>query len=204
MRTGIVLVAALCTAVGCGGGSDTASNTATDAAPTTAGSEVTNRQVGVLAAVDVADVAFTYDPEAAPPGAELELEVVEGEGTTTVRLTAARLQPDRGYAVHAHTDPCGKTGADAGPHYQHEVDPKATPDQPSTDPAYANPRNEIWLDLTTDGEGNGTAETTVPFDFGDRVPASIVLHEHPTTATEPGKAGTAGGRVACFTAPFRG
>jgi Cu-Zn family superoxide dismutase len=200
MRIGIVLLAALCTAVGCGGSDGDAAGPESTA---TSESAVTNRQVGVLAEVSDADVAFTYDPAAAPPGAELELEVSEGQGTTTVRLLAERLQADRGYAVHAHTDPCGETGADAGPHYQHEVDPNATPDKPSTDPAYANPRNEIWLDLTTDGEGNGTAETTVPFDFGDRVPASIVLHEKPTTATEPGQAGTAGGRVACFTAPFR-
>ncbi|MFD7655949.1 superoxide dismutase [Actinosynnema sp. NPDC059797] len=201
MRMGIVLVAALCTTAGCGGsGTDAAGPEST----ATSESAVTNRQVGVLAEVSEADTAFTYDPTAAPPGAELELEVFEGDGTTTVRLTASQLQPDRGYAAHAHTDPCGKTGADAGPHYQHEQDPNATPDQPSTDPAYANPQNEIWLDLATDGEGNGTAETTVPFDFGDRVPASIVLHEMPTTATEPGKAGTAGGRLACFTAPFRG
>ncbi|QFZ19374.1 superoxide dismutase family protein [Saccharothrix syringae] len=203
MRIRLVLVAALCTAAGgiagCGGGTDTAAPEST----TTSESAVTNRLVGVLATVDDADTAFTYEPEAAPVGAELELEVSEGEGTTTVRLDADRLQPDRGYAVHAHTDPCGKTGADAGPHYQHQVDPNATPDKPSTDPAYANPRNEIWLDLKTDGQGNGSAETTVPFDFGDRVPASIVLHEKPTTATEPGQAGTAGGRLACFTAPFR-
>ncbi|GAA1303771.1 hypothetical protein GCM10009634_63970 [Saccharothrix xinjiangensis] len=201
MRMGIVLVAALCTTVGCGGsGTDAAGPEST----ATSESAVTNRQVGVLAEVSEADTAFTYDTTAAPPGAQLELEVFEGDGTTTVRLTASQLQPDRGYAAHAHTDPCGKTGADAGPHYQHEQDPGATPDQPSTDPAYANPQNEVWLDLATDGEGNGTAETTVPFDFGDRVPASVVLHEMPTTATEPGKAGTAGGRVACFTAPFRG
>lgn len=192
----VIVVAALCAAAGCGGGG-------TAEPGQSKSEEVVTRQVGVLAAVDSADTAFTYDPDAAPAGAELELEVIEGEGTTTVRLTADRLQPDRGYAAHAHTEPCGKEGADAGPHYQHEVDPAANPERPSVDPAYANPRNEVWLDLATDGQGNGGAETTVPFTFGDRVPASIVLHEHPKTETEQGKAGSAGGRVACFTAPFR-
>ncbi|WP_447007674.1 superoxide dismutase [Saccharothrix isguenensis] len=201
MRT-VVVVSALCVAVGCG----TVACGGEPAQPDPTGAsepEVSSRQIGVLAPVDAADAAFTYDPDAAPTGARLELEVSEGEGTTTVRLTAELLQPDRGYAVHAHTEPCGLTGSDAGPHYQHEVDPAATPERPSVDPAYANPRNEIWLDLTTDGQGNGSAETTVPFAFGDRVPASIVLHEEPKTSTEQGRAGSAGGRVACFTAPFR-
>ncbi|MEU4743831.1 superoxide dismutase family protein, partial [Actinosynnema sp. NPDC023658] len=165
--------------------------------------KVTSRETGVLAPPEAADTAFTYDQEAAPTGAELELEVIEGDGTTTVRLDADVLQPDRGYAAHAHTEPCGKDGADAGPHYQHEVDPAATPERPSVDPAYANPQNEIWLELTTDGQGNGAAETTVPFVFDDRLPASIVLHEHPKTETAQGRAGSAGARIACLTATFR-
>ncbi|MFJ6676627.1 superoxide dismutase [Actinosynnema sp. NPDC091369] len=192
----VIVVAVLCAAVACGG----------DAGPGDVKSseeEVGTREIGVLAPVDAAVTAFTYDQDAAPPGAELELEVIAGDDATTVRLSADLLQPDRGYAAHAHTDPCGKKGTDAGPHYQHEVDPAATPERPSVDPAYANPRNEIWLELKTDAQGNGTAETTVPFTFGDRTPASIVLHEHPTTETEQGRAGSAGGRIACFTAPFR-
>jgi Cu-Zn family superoxide dismutase len=156
MRT-VIVVAGLCAvvgaAVGCGGEPAEPGRTGTSEP------KVTSRQIGVLAPVESADTAFTYDQDAAPPGAQLELEVMEGEGTTTVRLTVELLQPDRGYAVHAHTEPCGVTGADAGPHYQHEVDPAAAPDRPSVDPAYANPRNEIWLDLTTDGQGNGSAET---------------------------------------------
>jgi Cu-Zn family superoxide dismutase len=200
MRT-VIVVAGLCAvvgaAVGCGG--EPAEPGRTGASEP----KVTSRQIGVLAPVDSADTAFTYDQAAAPPGAQLELEVMEGAGATTARLTVELLQPDRGYAVHAHTEPCGVTGTDAGPHYQHEIDPAATPDRPSVDPAYANPQNEIWLDLTTDGQGNGSAETTVPFVFDDRVPSSIVLHEQPKTATEQGRAGSAGGRVACFTAPFR-
>jgi superoxide dismutase, Cu-Zn family len=192
----VIVVAALCVAAACGGDPGPG-----DAKP--AENEVGTREIGVLAPVEAADTAFTYDREAAPPGAELELEVIEGDGTTTVRLSADLLQPDRGYAAHAHTDPCGKNGTDAGPHYQHEIDPAATPERPSVDPAYANPRNEIWLELTTDGKGNGVAETTVPFVFGDRTPSSIVLHEQPKTATEQGRAGSAGGRIACFTAPFR-
>ncbi|PSL51651.1 Cu-Zn family superoxide dismutase [Saccharothrix carnea] len=192
----VIVVAVLCAAVACG--EDLGPGDAQSSAD-----EVSTREIGVLAPPEAADSAFTYDQEAAPAGAELQLEVLEGDGATTVRLSAELLQPDRGYAVHAHTDPCGRNGTDAGPHYQHEVDPAATPERPSVDPAYANPQNEIWLELTTDGQGNGLAETTVPFTFDDRVPASIVLHEQPTTATGHGRAGSAGARLACFTAPFR-
>jgi Cu-Zn family superoxide dismutase len=42
----------------------------------------------------------------------------------------------------------------------------------------------------------------VPFALGDRRPASVIVHEAERTATEPGKAGTAGARVACLSVPF--
>jgi Cu-Zn family superoxide dismutase len=64
------------------------------------------------------------------------------------------------------------------------------------------------LDLVTDGEGNGKTTAKVPFDFTDRVnnvlraPDSVVVHEQETTATGPGEAGKAGGRIACMTVPF--
>jgi superoxide dismutase, Cu-Zn family len=157
---------------------------------------------GTLAPPEQARDAVTYDPALAPVGARISVEAGESEGATQVRLEVDGLLPNRGYAAHAHARPCGSTGAAAGPHFQNEVDPAATPEQPSTDPAYANPRNEIWLDLRTDDAGHGEASTEVPFVFGDRAPASVVIHEAEATATEPGVAGTAGGRVACLNVPF--
>ena len=76
------------------------------------------------------------------------------------------------------------------------------PVQPSVDPAYANPQNEVWLDLTTDGEGAGSATTTVAWGF-ERAPRaqSVVIHAMPT-ATGAGRAGTAGDRAACVTVAF--
>ena len=76
-------------------------------------------------------------------------------GATEVRLDVDGLLPNRGYAAHAHVNACGPTGDVAGPHFQNQVDPAAAPGKPSTDPAYANPQNEIWLDLRTDGDGAG-------------------------------------------------
>ncbi|MFC5063238.1 superoxide dismutase [Actinomycetospora atypica] len=163
-------------------------------------SEVRRASGGPLAAPGTPTAtAVTYDPAAAPPGADVTVEMVRAEADTSVALTVSGLRPDRGYAAHLHTRPCGPTGADAGPHFQNRVDPAATPQQPSSDPAYANPQNEFWLDVRTDAAGAGQTQRTVPFALTDRLPASLVLHEKEMTATAPGQAGTAGGRLACVT-----
>jgi len=158
---------------------------------------------GTLAAADHGSGAVTYNPAVAPEGARLAATVSDGDdGGTIVTLEAEGLLPDRRYAVHAHVKPCGSTGADAGPHFQNPPDPAAGPDHPSTDPAYANPENEVWLDLHTDADGDGQAETEVPFAFEEnRSPRSLVVHEAETTDTHAGHAGTAGGRAACITLP---
>ncbi|MEV1292760.1 superoxide dismutase [Pseudonocardia sp. NPDC049635] len=143
--------------------------------------------------------AYTYDTELAPVGATMEVTSVESEGSTTTTLRVTGLQPNRTYGSHAHTRACTpEDGADAGPHYQFSEDPVT----PSVDPAYANPQNEIWLDLTTDETGAGESTSTVPWTFpDDRRAESVVLHEEPT-ATHAGHAGTAGGRPACVTVDF--
>lgn len=148
--------------------------------------------------------AVTYDPNQVPEGATMAVSTGTAGPSTAVRLEVSGLAPERGYAAHAHVNPCGPTGDVAGPHFQNVPDPAAGPDTPSTDPAYANPRNEIWLDLRTDEDGNGEATATVPFVFAGRAPGSVVLHEAMATATEPGTAGSAGGRLACLTVPFGG
>ena len=117
--------------------------------------------------------------------------------------TSTGLLPNRGYAAHAHVNACGPTGDAAGPHFQNQVDPAAAPGKPSTDPAYANPQNEIWLDLRTDGNGDGESRAEVPFVFTGRAPASVIIHEAEATATASGQAGSAGPRLACITVPFR-
>jgi Cu-Zn family superoxide dismutase len=126
---------------------------------------------------------------------------IDGDGRTTVSLDVSGMLPNRGYAAYVHAKPCGATGADAGPHYQNRVDPAATPEKPSSDPAYSNPQNEVWLDLRTDASGEGSSEVDVPFTFTDRRPGSVVIHEAEMTAMAPGQAGMAGGRLACLTIP---
>ena len=143
--------------------------------------------------------AITYDPKVVPPGATAQLTIARTAGGTTVRLTAAGLVPRRAYGAHLHTRPCTATPDDAGPHFQHSPDPKAAASPPSVDPAYANPRNEVWLDFTADARGTGTAGTNQNWTFDEIEPArSLVLHaEH--TRTAAARAGTAGPRVACLT-----
>lgn len=157
---------------------------------------------GTLAAPNATGKAITYNPELAPIGAVTTgiLTVIPlPNGSTRAQLTVFGLLPNRGYAAHAHVNACGATGAAAGPHFQNHLDPAATPQQPSSDPQYANPSNEIWLDLRTNSAGASTSRTTVPFTFTDRAPGSIVIHEAMQTSTGPGQAGKAGARIACLT-----
>jgi Cu-Zn family superoxide dismutase len=145
--------------------------------------------------VHVSGELTVHDPALAPVGSEASVLSWAGpDGGTVVLLRTEGLLPNRAYGAHAHTKPCGPAAADSGPHFQH------VPGDP-TDPAFANPDNEIWLDFTTDAHGSGLAAAHVDWTFTDRRPASVVIHaEH--THTDPGHAGTAGARLACLTVPF--
>lgn len=137
--------------------------------------------------------AITYHQPEIPKGAKA-VTVVKNEGNgTTVSLKVEGLVPNRAFGAHVHVNICGKSGDLAGPHYQNKKDPV----QPSVDPAYANPKNEVWLDFKTDQDGNGQAESTVDWKFRPGEGRSIVIHVMPTM-TEKGKAGTAGERLACI------
>ncbi|WP_181775225.1 superoxide dismutase family protein [Amycolatopsis pittospori] len=140
----------------------------------------------------------SYKPELVPPGARAHVFGLTSKASgTSVAVLVTGLLPGREYGAHAHTNPCGATGDLAGPHYQNVEDPV----KPSVDPAYANPRNEIWLDLTADATGRGVAVSKVDWTFGARRANSIVIHET-HTHTDPGHAGTAGARLACVTVGF--
>ena len=136
---------------------------------------------------------ISYDPRV-PAGSRVDVVAGPVDGGTVVLMRVRGLLPDRDYGAHAHVNPCGPAPTDAGPHYQHVQGG-------ATDPAFANPDNEIWLDFTTDEHGAAEVKTRVQWQFGERRPGSIVLHEE-HTHTEQGHAGTAGARLACFTVPF--
>jgi Cu-Zn family superoxide dismutase len=142
--------------------------------------------------------AVTYDRDLVPVGSRVAVSAKSDDGTTTVRLALRGLQPDRRYGAHVHSEPCGDTGASAGPTFQNVVDPV----QPSVDPVYANPQNEIWLDFRADEAGAGSSQTTVDWGFtADRRAKSVVVHAWPTE-TEAGRAGSAGSEVGCVTIQF--
>jgi Cu-Zn family superoxide dismutase len=145
--------------------------------------------------------AITYDETAVPEGATSDVQVRTQEGRTEVQFIGTSLEGGRDFGAHVHTQPCGDDPADSGPHYQNEVDPAATGDEPSNDPAYANPENEVWLDFTTDDDGNAQATSTVDWEFREGEARSLVLHDHHTKTGE-GEAGTAGDRLACVTVDF--
>jgi superoxide dismutase, Cu-Zn family len=139
----------------------------------------------------------TYDESLVPAGAQLAVLGFSGTTSSTVLLHTRGLLPSRQYGAHVHVKPCGASPSDSGPHFQNEIDPV----QPSVDPAYANPRNEVWLDFTTDEQGGGVVSANVPWAFGDRTASSVVVHAT-STHTEPGHAGTAGARLACLNVTF--
>lgn len=141
--------------------------------------------------------AVTHDPKVVPPGAMARVTEKAANGKTTITLTVSGMLPNRGYGAHVHIRPCGVHPEDSGPHYQHQQDPKT----PSTDPSFANPSNEVWLDFATTASGEGFATATLDWTFDARRPHSVVIHAM-RTATAAGTAGTAGARAGCINVDF--
>ncbi|MGH3568300.1 MAG: superoxide dismutase family protein [Pseudonocardia sp.] len=196
MRTSRLVIVGLLAALALSGCGDSTTPSAPDAGPDQDAS-ARNVQLNVTFAAPPG-IAVTYDEALVPVGARAGVTSKEDAGSTTVMLDVSGLQPDRQYGSHAHTMPCGADGQAAGPHFQHEQDPVS----PSVDPAFANAVNEIWLDFTTDPSGASMVTSTVPWTFtDDRRAKSVIIHAM-QTATEPGRAGDAGGRIACISVDF--
>ncbi|WP_018681156.1 superoxide dismutase [Actinokineospora enzanensis] len=141
--------------------------------------------------------AITYDTTKVPVGSRASIMPLAQGKKTTVVLWVYGLLPYRHYGAHVHVKSCGAAPADSGPHFQNEADPV----QPSVDPKYANPQNEIWLDFATDDHGSAFAVSNVLWRFDNRPAAALVIHDD-HTHTGPGEAGTAGPRLACLNATF--
>ncbi|AZM53022.1 superoxide dismutase [Streptomyces sp. WAC 01529] len=137
----------------------------------------------------IPSAAVTYDMRLVPASAWIEVEQRGDEAGTTVSLRVKGLKPGHAYGAHVHRKPCGADPEAAGGHYQHRVDPV----QPSKNPAYLNPRNEVWLDFTARAGGSGSARAHHRWGFRPGEAASVVLHR---------EQGGAGDRIACFTVPF--
>ncbi|MFI5838209.1 superoxide dismutase [Catenuloplanes sp. NPDC051500] len=198
IMAGLGLTGLLAAAGGCGSAEKDAALPSTG---TTASVLRAYAESGTFAAWADDQTAITYDPALVPIGANATVTVSPAVVETVVQLDIQGLLPSRGYGAHLHTNVCGAKPDDAGPHYQHHHDPKAAASPPSVDPSFANPSNEVWLDFTTDVAGTASVSSTVQWRFDQTTPPrSLIIHtEH--TKTAPGKAGTAGTRLACITLP---
>ncbi|GGJ76582.1 hypothetical protein GCM10010123_03240 [Pilimelia anulata] len=136
---------------------------------------------------DGAGGAFRHDPKLVPDGTSIHLTAASlSTGVTRTTLTVRGLLPNRTYGAHLHAKACTTDPAASGPHYQHE---------PSTDPHAANPRNEVWLDVTTDANGTAVTAAENPWELR-AAPGALVIHADPTNHDH--NPGQAGARVACL------
>ncbi|MBD0671151.1 superoxide dismutase family protein [Streptomyces sp. CBMA156] len=137
----------------------------------------------------VPPAAVSYATDLVPYGSHATIVTDRSvPGRTVLTLRATGLAPGHEFPAHLHTGSCGADPASSGPHYQDAADPV----QPSTDPAYANERNELRLVLRTDQQGGGTATAVVGWQPRPGEARSLVLH-----AGTPAGPHAAGDRVAC-------
>jgi Cu/Zn superoxide dismutase len=135
---------------------------------------------------------FPQDGGAPNPAENIEgtARAIAIDGGMRVTLEVEGLPPEQSFGSHLHKLPCDQM--QGGPHYQ---------DRPSTttptDPAFANPANEVWFDLETDIDGRASDDTTVRWVPRKGEAKSIVVHERAT-----GDGGVAGGRLACVAMEF--
>ncbi|HET9254132.1 MAG TPA: superoxide dismutase [Pseudonocardiaceae bacterium] len=156
---------------------------------------------GTLAAAPAASPAVTYNPTLAPVGAHMKATLNPSGDSTVADLSVSGLAPNRGFSVIAHVNTCGGGPGGEGPRFQKRIDPAidpAKPYVPSTNPEYANPTNEIWLDVRTDSTGSGTSHAEVPFVFTDRGPGSLVVHDQQQSSPGTAQAASSDDRVACL------
>ncbi|MEU8517260.1 superoxide dismutase family protein [Kitasatospora sp. NPDC048722] len=138
----------------------------------------------------VPPAAISYADDLVPYGSHATVVTDRSTaGRTVLTLTVTGLAPGHEFPVHLHTGTCGTVPASSGPHYQNVVDPV----QPSTDPAYANDRNELRLVLRTDDRGDGTATAAVDWQARAGEARSLVLH-----AGTPAGPHAAADRVGCI------
>lgn len=161
------------------------------AAPALAGADV-SRTGGALVRYAPASTA-----ERVPAGATGRVQaVVLPDVRTRVTLTVHGLLPRATYGAHAHVSACSVS--QGGGHVQLRRAP--SPEENTGE--YANPVNEVWLDLTTDEAGDGRAQTEVswPIRPGGALRSVIIHRDHTSTVFDAGLAGTAGPKLACLDA----
>ena len=93
----------------------------------------------------------------------------------TVRLMVRGLPANRPFGAHVHAAPCG-------------ADPRPRAATTSTAPTVTLAEREVWLDFTTDGDGNGVGTHSRGFAAGTA--GSVVIHAaRPTRRPAPPEPG---------------
>jgi Cu-Zn family superoxide dismutase len=169
---------------------------------------------------DVLTDLLTADGPFDSATARVTINEVEGSTTFSIRVAGidvSAIDPTmtgQPMGAHLHTGPCVKgdfgdplatpstaPGAQAGPHYNHDVVAlkkrfPTTGETPSDTVAEVSTKTEVWFDLLPNEDGIAFDRTTVPFVPVDPYPGdmSVVIHVLPTNP-ETGKAGD---RQACL------
>ncbi|HEU5253044.1 MAG TPA: hypothetical protein VFU16_06940 [Solirubrobacterales bacterium] len=134
---------------------------------------------------DDSEVSGEFAPVAdAPAGYSKvtgEADLERADGGTTVSIQVSGLEPSTPYVAHLHSGVCAQPDP-GGPHFQFE---KGGSEEPP---------NEIHLEFTSDGKGEGEAEATSKREVPVGEAGSVVLHaaesHNATSAYVPGEAET--------------
>jgi superoxide dismutase, Cu-Zn family len=115
-------------------------------------------------------------------------------GKMRLQLVVSGLPPNRAFGSHLHKLACDDA-TKAGGHYENNMWPDSST---ASDPSYANPTNEAWLDFTADGTGKATPPPETIVDWIPRAGGAkaIIIHDMKTQTSPMG--GVAGAKLACL------
>jgi superoxide dismutase, Cu-Zn family len=122
------------------------------------------------------------------PNARASAVAFDVDGDLRIELAVENFPASRRFGSHLHQRDC--MDEKAGGHYQNMPFPMGGT---ATDPMFANPTNEAWLDFTTDATGAGAIELTVEWLPRAGEGKGIIFHH-----METGEGGVAGARLACL------
>jgi hypothetical protein len=128
-------------------------------------------------------------PNPIPNTASAEAQAFDDDGQLRIELSVAGFPATRKFGAHLHKLTCEDT-LKAGGHYQNMPFPAGGM---ATDPTYANPTNEAWLDFTTDAAGEGEKVLTVDWIPRAGEAKAIIFHDMPS-----GVGGVSGAKLACL------
>ena len=134
-----------------------------------------------------APVSGQFAPVADAPAGDSkvdgEAELTRADGGTTVSLSVTGLEPKTDYVAHLHTGGCDQADP-GGPHFQFQ---KGGSEEPP---------NEIHLEFTSNGAGEGEAEASSKREVPVGEAGSVVIHtaegesHHEMATYEPGETET--------------